>query len=72
VWASFGSHGIYCYDMDGNLKWEKQFGRMRTKMTFGEGSSPALHGDTIVINWDHEGDSFIVALDKAPGEERWR
>jgi outer membrane protein assembly factor BamB len=38
----------------------------------GEGSSPALHGDTVVVNWDHEGGSFLVALDKRTGEERWR
>jgi outer membrane protein assembly factor BamB len=39
---------------------------------FGEGSTPALHGNTIVVNWDHQGQSFIVALDKRTGEERWR
>ena len=39
---------------------------------FGEGSSPALHGDTLVVNWDHEGADFIVALDKTTGKERWR
>ena len=45
---------------------------MRIRMGFGEGSSPALHGDTVVINWDHEGQSFIVAFDKRTGKERWR
>lgn len=72
VYAYFGSRGLYCYDLDGNLKWEKDLGRMQTKMGFGEGSSPALYGDTLVINWDHEGEDFIVALDKMTGEERWR
>ena len=72
VWAYFGSRGLHCYDMQGNLKWSKDLGRMQTKMSFGEGSSPALHGDTIVINWDHEGDDFIVALDKNTGKELWR
>lgn len=72
VYAYFGSRGLHCYDMQGNLKWTKDFGRMRTKMSFGEGSSPALFGDTIVVNWDHEGEDFIVALDKATGKERWR
>jgi outer membrane protein assembly factor BamB len=72
VFAYFGSRGLHCYDLQGNLKWEKDFGRMQTKMGFGEGSSPALHGDTLVIDWDHEGDDFIVALDKATGKELWR
>jgi outer membrane protein assembly factor BamB len=58
--------------MQGQVQWERQFGRMAIKMGFGEGSSPALHGDTVVVNWDHEGESFITALDKRTGEERWR
>jgi outer membrane protein assembly factor BamB len=72
VYAYFGSRGLHCYDYEGNLKWSKDLGRMQTKMSFGEGSSPALHGDTIVINWDHEGEDFIVALDKNSGKELWR
>lgn len=72
VYAYFGSHGLHAYDMQGNLKWEKDFGKMKIKMAFGEGSSPALSGDTIVINWDHEGDDFIVALNTATGNELWR
>jgi len=72
IYVSFGSRGIFCFDMDGNKKWEKDLGDMRTRAGFGEGTSPALHGDTLVIKWDHEGDSFLVALDKKSGEERWR
>jgi outer membrane protein assembly factor BamB len=72
VVAFFGSRGLHCYDFDGNLKWSKDFGQMRTKMGFGEGASPALYGDTVVVNWDHEGDDFIVALDKRTGKELWR
>lgn len=72
VYAYFGSHGLHCYDFKGSLKWEKDFGKMRIKMAFGEGSTPALFGDTIVVNWDHEGDSFIAALDKNTGKELWR
>jgi len=72
VYSYFGSRGVYCYDLDGNLKWKKDLGRMQTRNGFGEGSSPALHGDTLVINWDHEGADFIVALDKKTGDERWR
>jgi outer membrane protein assembly factor BamB len=72
VFATFGSQGLYAYDLDGNLKWEKDLGDMRTRLGFGEGASPALHGDTLVLNWDHEDEDFIVALDKRTGEERWR
>lgn len=72
VYAFFGSQGLYCFDMDGNLKWEKNLGKMRTRNSFGEGTSPAIYGNTMVINWDHEGDSFIVTLDKKTGKELWR
>ena len=72
VFAWFGSFGLYCYDMQGNLKWEKDLGDMQTRNSFGEGTSPTLHGETIVINWDHEGEDFIVALDKKTGKELWR
>ena len=72
LYAYFGSQGIYCLDLEGNLKWEKDLGDMTIRAGFGEGSSPALHGNTLVLNWDHEGPSFIVALDKRTGEELWR
>jgi outer membrane protein assembly factor BamB len=72
IFAFFGSRGLFCLDMEGNVKWDADFGDMQTRMGFGEGASPALHGDTVVVNWDHEGDSFIVALDKSTGKERWR
>lgn len=72
VIAYFGSRGLHCYDMNGNLKWSRDLGQMQTKMSFGEGSSPALHGNVVVVNWDHEGADFIVAFDKATGEELWR
>lgn len=72
IYAYFGSHGLYCLDMDGKLIWEKDLGDMQTRRSFGEGSSPALYGETILVNWDHEGDSFIVALDKRTGDEIWR
>lgn len=72
VYAFFGSYGLFCVDFDGETKWHKQLGLMHTKHGHGEGSSPVLHGDTIIVNWDHEGASFIVALDKRSGEQRWR
>lgn len=72
VYAYFGSRGLYCFDMKGNLKWERDFGQLSKRMNFGEGSSPALYGDKIIVNWDHEGQSFIVALDKKTGKDIWK
>ena len=72
IYAYFGSRGLYCVDMMGNVKWEKDIGTMYKRNTFGEGSSPVLHGNTLVIVQDHEGDSFITALDKRTGDVLWK
>jgi outer membrane protein assembly factor BamB len=72
VFAFFGSYGLYCLDTSGKLLWKKDLGEMHTKHGHGEGSSPALHGDTLVVNWDHEEQSFLVALDKRTGKQLWR
>ena len=73
VYAFFGSRGIYCYDLKGNQVWQKDFGvQLRMKMAFGEGMAPVLSGDKLILVFDHEGDSFMVVLDKATGKEIWR
>ena len=73
VYAFFGSQGLYALRVaDGEVAWSKDFGRLQAKHAHGEGSSPVLHGDTLVVNWDHEGDSFLIALDARTGEQRWR
>jgi outer membrane protein assembly factor BamB len=72
VYAYFGSRGLHCLDMEGKVLWSKSLGKMATRASFGEGSSPVLAGDALVINWDHEGEDFIVALNKLTGEELWR
>lgn len=72
LYAFFGSRGLYACDMQGNVKWEKDLGDMQTRAGFGEGASPALHGKTLVVNWDHEGQDFVAAFDKATGKELWK
>ena len=72
VIASFGSRGFYCYDMDGNLQWKKDFGDLLIRYSWGEGSSPTLSGDKLIVTWDHTGNSFIAVLDKSTGSELWR
>jgi outer membrane protein assembly factor BamB len=72
LYAHFGSAGTFAYTLDGELVWKIDLGDMTTRLGYGEGSSPALWGDTLVVNWDHEGDSFVVALDARTGKERWR
>ncbi len=68
-----GSHGIYGIDtMSGKVLWKNILGRMSTKHAHGEGSSPALAGNTVVVNWDHQGQSALFAFDKSTGQQKWK
>ena len=72
LFAFFGSRGLYCFDLNGALKWQKDLGRMQTLHAHGEGSSPVVYGDTLILNWDHEKESYLYAFDKRTGKERWK
>jgi outer membrane protein assembly factor BamB len=72
IWANFGSRGIYCFDLNGNLKWSKDLGKMNSVMSFGEGGSLAIAGDAVIVVRDHEGDSSIFALNQKTGDIIWQ
>jgi outer membrane protein assembly factor BamB len=73
VYVSFGSRGLYCYDFNGKLIWEKDLGvQMKMRLAFGEGAAPLLVGNQLFVVFDHEAGSFMVALDKRNGKELWR
>ncbi len=72
VYAFFGSYGLYALDFEGKIKWQIDLGTMNTKHGHGESSSPALIGDTLIVNWDHEGESFVIAIDTSTGKQRWK
>jgi len=73
VYASFGSRGLYVYDMNGNEVWKKDFGvKLQMFRQFGEGGAPVLHGDRLIVLMDHQGESFLAMLDAATGREIWR
>lgn len=73
VYAFFGSRGVYCYDLDGKLTWQKDLGvKMTMRLGFGEGVAPALGGDALILGFDQEAGSFVVALNKNTGAELWR
>jgi outer membrane protein assembly factor BamB len=71
LYAYFGSRGLYCLDLDGNVKWERDFGKMEKIMSFGEGSSPLLYKNKLYLLRDHEGQSALYALDKNNGKDIW-
>ncbi|MDA1267166.1 MAG: PQQ-binding-like beta-propeller repeat protein [Planctomycetota bacterium] len=68
----FGSHGVFGLDLAGERLWARDLGDQTTLAEFGEGATPALHGDTVVVPWDHEGASFVAGLAVATGEPRWK
>jgi outer membrane protein assembly factor BamB len=73
LYLSFGTYGVYALDAeDGEVRWSYELGPQKMRNGFGEGASPALSGDTLVVVADQEESSFIVALDTRTGEPRWR
>jgi outer membrane protein assembly factor BamB len=72
LFAFFGSYGLYCLDLNGKLLWQTDLGDLQTLHSHGEGSSPALYRETLIVNWDHEGESFVIAFDKRTGKQRWK
>ncbi|WP_254513305.1 PQQ-like beta-propeller repeat protein [Anatilimnocola floriformis] len=72
LFVNFGSNGVYAFDLDGKELWSKEFGKLTTRNSFGEGSSSALHGNVLVTTWDQDGPSFITAQNAETGELLWR
>jgi outer membrane protein assembly factor BamB len=71
LYASFGSFGTYCYDLDGNLKWSRDLGPLHTRLGWGEAVTPVIAGDSLLINYDQEADSALYCLDASTGKDRW-
>ena len=73
VFAFFESSGLYTYDMNGTLLWQREFGEKKMFADVGEsGGTPVLYEDRLIIVWDHQGTSFVATLDAATGRELWR
>lgn len=72
VWAYFGSRGLHCLDLDGNVKWSKDLGKLSTVMSFGEGGSLAVASNAAIVVMDHEKGSAIYAINKETGELLWK
>lgn len=72
VYAHFGSEGVYCFTVEGEPVWDRDLGNMSTRAGFGEGSSPTLAGDKLLVPWDHEGQSYLFALNKRTGDILWK
>ena len=72
LYVSFGSRGIYCFDLMGEMQWKRDIDTVQTRLSFGEACSPVLHGESLVLNRDNEGKSQLLVLDARTGEIRWK
>ena len=81
VVAFFGSDGLFCYDHEGNLKWQLDFGVLDTgaprmenyeQYQWGFASSPILHEGKVIVQCDIQAQSFLAVLDGETGKEVWR
>lgn len=72
VYAYFGNIGLFCFDMDGKLLWEKKLGSYPTQWGWGTGASPVVYKDKLIIVNDNEKSSFMVVLNKLTGDELWK
>jgi outer membrane protein assembly factor BamB len=70
VHAFFGSYGLVCYDLAGTPLWSKRLGPFRDE--FGAASSPILVDGKLILNEDHDLDSFILALRADTGDVVWQ
>ena len=74
VFAFFGSGDVFCLDMDGGLVWHRslsaEYGAFENR--FAASSSPLLFEDSLIVQCDHYGSSYIIAIDKQTGANRWK
>ncbi len=72
LYVSFGSRGLFCYSLQGDLLWQIDLGNMRTRYGWGEAVTPVLSKELLIVNWDQEEGSFLIGLDKWTGKTRWK
>jgi outer membrane protein assembly factor BamB len=72
LYVSFGSFGIYCYDLAGKLQWQRDLGRLNSRLGWGEAVTPVIHGDSLILNWDQEEDASLICLEARTGKTKWQ
>ena len=86
VVAFFGSEGLYCYDLNGNLRWKKDLGKLRaspivyndhpapemSSLDWGFASSPVIYNNRVFVQCDIVSNGFVAAFNLEKGDEIWR
>jgi outer membrane protein assembly factor BamB len=73
----FGSEGLFCYDLKGNLLWQKDLGIMNPGpgeqgVEWGQASSPIIFKNYVIVQCDKNVDSYLAAFNIEDGKEIWR
>jgi outer membrane protein assembly factor BamB len=69
VYVHFGAEGTAALTAAGEIVWKV---RLPYESQHGNGGSPMVHGDLLIVSCDGHDDAFVVALDKRTGKVRWR
>jgi outer membrane protein assembly factor BamB len=72
LYVLFGDLGLYCYDLEGKPLWSHEFQPMKTLSDYGSAASPVVHEGQVVMLYDNEEGSYLVAFDAETGKQRWR
>ena len=78
VVALFGSEGLYCYDFEGKLLWQKDIGYLDAgpsdarELQWGFAGSPIIHDGKVIVFCAVRNASFVAAFDVQDGKELWR
>jgi outer membrane protein assembly factor BamB len=74
IFAFYSSNDLACFDLDGNLKWFRGLASdyPSTRNDVGMASSVLVVGDTVVVQCENQGESFVAGVDKNNGLTRWR
>jgi outer membrane protein assembly factor BamB len=76
--VSFGSEGLYCFDLDGNQRWKADLGVLDgtafndPEIQWEHGSSPILYRDLVIVQCDRSADSYIAAYHADTGKQVWK
>jgi outer membrane protein assembly factor BamB len=70
VYVHFGPHGTACLSTDGEVIWKNE--ELKYGPRHGTGASPAIAGDILVIPCDGWDTQYVVGLEKATGDIRWK
>ena len=76
--AIFGSEGLFCFEMDGTLRWKQGLGKMDAgpwdspKLQWSFASSPLLHEGKVIVQCDVLSEQYLAVFDTRDGRELWR